>query len=271
MRPLVTTALALGLAAWIPGGASELKPATLAAFDKYVALTEARMATEVAGASPFLWIDRQPAKTRDAARRELTAGHVVVESLETKDGGHEIPVPDGLIHHWIGTVLVPGAPLDRVMMFVKNYAAYPAVFGPSILSAHVNADRGDHYEVSMRTETHKVITVTIDADYTIDYRPIGQDRVWTRSVASNVREVQSAGTSKEQSRPAESGNGYLWRLNNYCSFEARPEGVYEQCESVSLSRDLPFGLGWMISPFVKSVPKETLEFTLGRVRSSVAK
>ena len=51
-------------------------------------------------------------------------------------------MPDGLIHHWIGTVLIPGVPLERVLAFVKNYAAYPVVFGPSILSARVIADRG---------------------------------------------------------------------------------------------------------------------------------
>jgi hypothetical protein len=254
-----------------PVPASELKSATVAAFDRYVQLTETRMAGEVAGTSPFLWIDRQPAADRAAAQKELAAGQVVVAQMQTRDGRSEIDVPSGMVHHWIGTVLLPGVPLERVMAFVRDYPAYPRAFGPTIERAQVISASGDRYEVSMRTSTKKVISVVIDATYTIDYRPLGTGRVWTKSVASNIREVQSAGTADERSRPAETGSGYLWRLNNYCSFEVRPEGTYEQCESVSLSRDMPFGIGWIVGPYVKSVPRETLTFTLGHVRSGLVK
>ena len=52
---------AVGLIAFATTAASpaELKPATLAAFDRYVTLTEKRMAGEMSGASPFLWIERR--------------------------------------------------------------------------------------------------------------------------------------------------------------------------------------------------------------------
>jgi hypothetical protein len=251
--------------------AAELKPATLAAFEHYVQLTEARMAAEVGGTSPFLWIDRQPANDQTRARADLAAGRVVVERLETRDGRDAISIPDGLVHHWMGTVLLPGVPLNRAMAFVRDYSNYPATFSPLIRAAHVTAERTNHFDVAMRTEMHKVVTVVIDADYAVDYQPIGESRMWTKSVATHVREVESAGSPSEHARPAEQGRGYLWRLNTYCAFEERPEGTYEQCESISLSRGLPFGIGWMIAPFVTSVPREALEFTLGHVRSALAR
>src|SRR5262245_35325593 len=114
------------VATWLVTGpspgvvAAELKPATVAAFDRYVRATEARMATEVSGAASFLWIDRQPAAARTQIDATLTAGRVVVEHLETRDGGKSIDVPDGLIHHWIGTVFLPGVPLERVTPFVQD-------------------------------------------------------------------------------------------------------------------------------------------------------
>ncbi len=91
----------------------------------------------------------------------------------------------------------------------------------------------------------------------------------TKSIASNIYEVDDAGTPGERRTPADRGQGFLWRLNTYCWFDQRPEGVYEQCESISLTRDVPFGLGWIIKPFITSIPKETLEFTLGKVRAGV--
>jgi hypothetical protein len=253
----------------LPLGARELKPATLAAFEKYVKLTEARMATEVSGASPFLWVDRQPEAQRAQLYARLKRGDVLPHRLETREGNKEIEISDGMIHHWVGTILLPGATLDKVMAFVKDYGNYSKYFAPTIVRSRVNSQTADRFEVSMRTSTKKVITVVIDADYVIEYRPIGEDRMYTRSAAKNLFEVGHAGTPQEHRTPAEQGKGYLWRLNNYCSFVERTEGVYEQCESISLTTDIPWYLNWIVSPFVTSVPRETLEFTLGRVRAGV--
>ena len=63
----------------------------------------------------------------------------------------------------------------------------------------------------------------------------------------------------------------MWRLHNYCSFEQRADGVYEQCESVSLSRQIPWMVRLIVRPFVTGVPRETLEHTLGTVRAKLAR
>ena len=257
--------LALGISA----PAAELKPATLAAFDRYVTLTESRMAGEMSGTSPFLWIDRQPASTRSSLLQRLKGGEVISERLETRDGKKEIEAPDGMIHHWVGTVLIPGVTLDRVMTFVKNYPDYPKHFGPMIKSARVLKQTPDRFDVTMRTWTKKVITVVIDADYAVTYRSLGPTAVVTASTASNLYEVEDFGTPSEKRTPVDKGAGYLWRIHNYCWFDQRAEGVYEQCESISLTRDIPFGFGFIVRPFVTGIPRETLEFTLGKVRASI--
>jgi hypothetical protein len=47
--------------------------------------------------------------------------------------------------------------------------------------------------------------------------------------------------------------------------------VYVQLEAVSLTRDIPEGLGWLIRPFITSIPKESLMFTLSRTREALSK
>ena len=140
-----------------------------------------------------------------------------------------------------------------------------------IQRARLASHTGDHFTASMRTSMKKVITVVLDGDYDADYRSLGSARAFVRTLTTNVQEVHDAGRPTETRRPADQGTGFLWRLNTYCSFEARSEGTYEQCESVSLTRDVPFGLGWLIKPFVTGIPREALEFTLGRVRAALAK
>ena len=254
----------------LPLDARQLTPATTAAFDRYVKLTEARMDAEIAGTSPLLWLDRQPASERSAIAARLRRGEIIVSKMETRDGTREIDAGDGLFHHWVGTVLMPGVPLERVIAFVQDYPAYPKVFAPTIQRARVLGRKGDHFDVAIRTYAHKVITVIIDQEFGVDYRSIRPKTVFSKSVAVNIMEVENAGKPNEQRTPSERGKGFLWRLNNYCVFEERPEGTYEQCESVSLTRDVPFGLGWIVRPFITGIPRETLEFTLGKVRSGVA-
>jgi len=134
-----------------PAEASDLLPATNAAFDKYVQLTETRMAGEIDGRAAFLWIDREPESRRRDVYDRLQRGEIVVSRLDTRERG---------------------------------------------------------------------------------------------------------------------AAGFLWRFNNYCSLDERETGTYVQCESISLSRAIHTGLGWLVGPFVKSIPRDSLEFTLGAIRTA---
>ena len=51
-------------------------------------------------------------------------------------------------------------------------------------------------------------------------------------------------------------------MNTYWSYEERDGGLYMQVDSISLTRAIPAGLGWAVRPYVESVPRESLEFTL---------
>jgi hypothetical protein len=261
----------LGIAFFTAGTAPglDLKPQTLAAFERYARLTEARIADETAGRAPLLWINRLPAARQTQVLQELRGGKVVVEQLETRDGGREIDADDGMIHHWIGTVLLPGATLDRVIPFVQDYAKYPQHFAPMIQRSSIRSRDGDRFVVPMRTSmTRYGVTVVLDADYTIEYRRLDANRVFTRSITTNIHEISDAGKKTETRKPADQGTGFLWRLHTYCSFEARPEGTYEQCESISLTRGLPFLLG-MFRPLITGIPRDTLTFTLGQVQKGL--
>jgi hypothetical protein len=58
-------------------------------------------------------------------------------------------------------------------------------------------------------------------------------------------------------------------MNTYWRFEEKNGGTYVECRSISLTRDIPVGLGWLIGPYVTSVPRESLTFTLATTRSAV--
>jgi hypothetical protein len=80
--------------------------------------------------------------------------------------------------------------------------------------------------------------------------------------STGISEIKSPGTSEERALKPEEEHGFLWRMNTYWSYEEKDGGLYMQIESVTLTRSIPTGLGWVIGPFVSSIPRESLEFTL---------
>jgi hypothetical protein len=65
--------------------------------------------------------------------------------------------------------------------------------------------------------------------------------------------------------------GYLWRLYTYWRLHERDGGTYLQCESISLTRGIPTGFRWLVGPFVTSIPRESLTFTLDTTRNRLAR
>jgi hypothetical protein len=62
-------------------------------------------------------------------------------------------------------------------------------------------------------------------------------------------------------------SGFMWALNSYWRLEQKDGGTYVQCEAISLTRDVPAGLGWIVKPFITDVPKESLHTTLDQTRA----
>jgi hypothetical protein len=118
----------------------------------------------------------------------------------------------------------------------------------------------------MRTSVKKIVTVVMDADYVIDCLRLSPTRVFASNVATNLHQVHDAGEPNERREPGDEASGYLWRFTMWCSFDQRDEGTFEQCESISLTRDVPLLVSWLVKPLVTRIPRETLEFTLGKVR-----
>ena len=100
--------------------AAELKQKTTAAFDRYVAATEARFANELRPGGTFLYIDGMNSDARQQAYDQLKRGEILVEKLETKAPGVSPDVPDGIVHHWVGLIFIPGATLAVVMLLIPD-------------------------------------------------------------------------------------------------------------------------------------------------------
>lgn len=221
----------------------EASPAAATAFAAYTRGVEARLAGQHASAN-FL-----------ALPRPLTPGEPVIERLSPELGAD---VPGALIHHWRGTAFAPGAHAADFERLMRDFRGYPQRFAPEVVEARVTGGDGDQVEAALRVRQHHVITVTMDTAYDVRFARVDARHGYSISRSTRIDELDGAGNAL----PDKDSHGFLWRLNTYWSYEERDGGLWLQVESVSLSRGIPRGLGWAVRPYIDSVPRESLEFTL---------
>jgi hypothetical protein len=222
------------------------------AFNTYVAALESRLARQHSEQQGFL----VPADTQGEAK--LRRGELVIENLTP--AGTELP--GAMLHHWRGTAFVPGATAADFERLMKDFNAYPQHYAPQVLTAKILARQGDHFQAAMRVRQQHILTVVMDTSYDVNFARLDARHGSSTSRSTRIAEIGSPGTRKERALSASEEHGFLWRLNTYWSYEERDGGVYMQIESVTLTRSIPRGLGWAVAPFVESVPRESLEFTL---------
>ncbi len=248
-----------------------IQRSTLDAFDRYVKLTDARNDSELRSGTGLLWIDGLPQEERANDDQELKRGAVHMRKLETLDGGKAIRCPDGMIHHWVGLVFIPGAKLPDVLGVLQDYDHQATYYAPDVERSRIESRNGDHFRVLLRFRRHQVITVVLDTEHDVQYFRDSATRAHSRSSAVRIAEVENAGKSDEREKPPGDDNGFLWKMETWWRMMECEDGVYVQSEVVSLTRDIPTGLAWMIGPFVTSIPKQSLAFTLEATRRAVQK
>ncbi len=249
-----------------PVQAAELKSKTVQAWDAYVMATERRMARELASDQGFLVMDFQPRSRSAADRRALMAGEVLVSDMETVDSnGQNIDVPSGMIHHWSGSVFIPGVTVEEVMARVSD-PNQEDTKQQDVLASEV-LERGPGYlRIYLKLQRKKFVTVTFNTEHLVQFQWRGEGRATSRSATTRIAEVIDAGKPTEAEKPEGNDSGFLWRLNSYWRYEQVDGGVIVELESVSLSRTVPMILKPMVSPLIRSAAKGSVNRTLDSMR-----
>jgi hypothetical protein len=240
---------------------------TTEAFDRYIAAAEKRVTQARGKSDSFLKIDALSAPQRMQVMERLRQGEVVIE----KQGETPSEISGGLIHDWVGMVLIPKVTVAQVLKLIQDYDHSSQHYAPDVVKSRLVSHTGDDFQVFMRLHKHKVVTVVLDTDYNVHYGRLDATHQFSFSRSTRVSEIADPGTPNERTLAAGHDHGFMWRLNSYWAFEQVDDGVLVECEAISLTRGIPAGLGWMIGPFVNSIPRESLQFTLGATRKALVK
>jgi hypothetical protein len=137
--------------------AAELKPETLAAWNRHVAQVERSL--------------------DDDLNTPLT----------TEPRGETIDVPSGTISEWSGSILIPNRTVSEV---VDTLVLSPSLPAPQeVVEARVLSRDGDTLRTYMRLVRKMLVTVTYDTEHEVRYTRVSPVLATSRSVATKIAET----------------------------------------------------------------------------------
>jgi hypothetical protein len=264
----VLVAAALGTPASLK--AEKLTKQTEEAFARHVRAAETQMDRELADGK-FLSIDALPPANRDQAYTDLKNGQILIRPTQSNDSTSAASLVGGLIHDWTGIVLIPGVSMSQVIAVVQDYEHASQYYGPDVVKSRLLERSGNDFRVLLRLKQVHIVTVVLDSEYSVHYTFPDATHALSRSYSTRIAEVENAGEAQERDMPVGDDDGFLWRLYSYWRFYQSPEGVFVQCTAISLTRNVPAGFGWLVRPFLETIPRDSLRFTLEATRNALAK
>lgn len=183
---------------------------------------------------------------------------------------HEVEAPGvdgGSLHHWAGAVRVKHTTVDAVVRRLQAYAGRESEFYEDVTASRLLEQGQDRLRVFLRLRRDAgPLTVHYNTEHAVHYRRLDGGRAASRSVSTRIAELADAGTAREREKTPGDDHGFLWRLHAYWRFEQVGTDVLIECESVSLSRSIPFVLRPIAGPISGRIARESLQRTLTSLR-----
>lgn len=239
--------------------AADLTPEMKEAFQAYVSAMESQMGERDEDSASFL-----PVVADAGMMKRLRAGEVLINSVR-RDGWE---VPHALLHDWEGSLFIPGTTPSELVSLLLDYDRHEKIY-PEVLESRLLSKEEGQVRSFLRLRKKKVITVVLDTEHEVRVHNVSSKRVHIRSHSTKISEVDKAGSPDERTLPEGQGHGFMWNLNAYWWIEAVDDGVVVQCRAISLSRDIPWALRWIVKPFVTDIPRESLMNTLTFTRDAL--
>jgi hypothetical protein len=239
----------------------QLKPRTLEAFDAYIHHTEMEMEQTLGGRGPFLWSELKPERAQEIGRGQVLAQFCA--------GPGPIKVSDGLIHDWVAAALISDSTIEEIFAVIQDYDNHKNIYKPEVIDSKLINRDDNNFQIYLRLLKKQIITVVLDTNHEVHYRPVGRTRWVCSSYTTRIAEVENAAGRDERVLQPDTGHGFLWRLYSYWRFEEREADAVVECRAISLTRDVPFGLGWAIQPIIQKLPRESLIKTIEATRRAL--
>ncbi|MDX2267697.1 MAG: hypothetical protein NW208_06295 [Bryobacter sp.] len=258
-RRAVSRRALLAALASAPAALAANRQETLASFAEHTTKVEARVRNQDHSGKQYLW----STQSSDRLPR-LMAGEILTENLGAP------AIPGGLAQHWLGAAFFPQATLAYIYTVDADVTNYKHIYSPDIIASQLLHQSPNRLDIYYRLRKKKVLTAVMDTKHRVEFTSLSSTRRSAISHSTEVREVANHGKPSEKVLPIGEGQGLLYVMNSYWRMEQTPEGVFVECEALTLARSLPFGLRAVIGPLINSFAVDSMQHTLVSKRRAVS-
>jgi hypothetical protein len=152
---------------------------------------------------------------------------------------------------------------------IEDYDNQAITYKPEIRRSKLIEHIGNESKIYIQFVNQSIMTVVLNVNFDVTDTQFSSTRRQAVSRSTYIAEVANPGSPNEHER--HDGDGYVMRLNNYWRIEEKDGGVYGQNESMTLSRNLPAVIAWLVNPLVNSVPRSLLISLLKDTRAAAMK
>jgi len=252
-----------------PANAADLRPETLKAWNTCVEMAERRIGKELSSQEKFLAMDFQNPAESSRERREVLSGQIPIRQMTVQNlEGGAIKVPDGIIHHWRGSVFLDGVTLDYVFSRVTN-PGREDTRQEDVLDSRVLEAAPGQLKLYLKLQRSKIVTVVYNTEHLVRYKWRGTHEAYSSSSATKISEIERLDGDREREKPEGHDRGFLWRMNSYWRYQQVAGGVIVECESMTLSRSIPSMLEYMVRPIINKVARESMHRTLQSMKARI--
>ncbi|MCW5966757.1 MAG: hypothetical protein KIT83_22145 [Bryobacterales bacterium] len=252
---LAATASLPALSLTASSQAASLKPEDAAEFLRYTQRAEADLKRRAAGG-----------KITGFPANPTPPDEVRVFSMAKEN---PLDIGSAYIHDWTGQAFLPNATAAALLRILKDYNRHKEYYAPEVVNSRLLSHTGEELRSFLRLRKKKVLTVILDSEYRNRFFEVQPGAGYSMSHTTSIREVENAGESDERILADGEGQGFLWKLHAYWAWQETAGGLWAECRAISLSRDVPSGLGWAVAPIIRSLPRESLEATLRNTYKAV--
>lgn len=240
---------------------TKLEAKTLAVFDNYIKEQDKAYKLVLAGEKPFLWVNQQGP---DVQKRVSSGEMVIIKEKENLD------IHKGIIHIWGVSTFMPGAKAEDVVKLLRDYNHHKDMYA-SVIDSKLRGSKDDVVTGYLRFVYKKVLTVVLNTEHESKLTKLGDGKYGIQVRSTRIAEVGDYGEKSEKELPVDEGSGFMWRLNTYWVIEQAKDGAFVECSSVTLTRNIPTGFGWLIKPFISGIPRDSLEELVQGTRDGLKK
>jgi hypothetical protein len=261
-QKFVSYVLFASFIATVPAAAATITPATRQGWNDYVQWTKQKLAAEAEHPDKLLFIDTHPREKQRIEAGEVVATHPQQEAF--------VPVPNGLIHDWVGTLFIPNTDVRSVLLVVQDYDRYAETYAPGVASSKLIEHANDDftYELKFIQKGFGVKTGLV-GKFQTHYAQLDENTGYSVTSAVDLAELADAGKPEERPLTLAASHGYVENEFTVVRYRGADCGVYMEVENITLSRDIPGAVRWFITPLVQKFSRQVMTETLNRLRNRV--